>query len=47
MDRSSGIDMRFIYKNTGRSLETRRLLMRKHILKPEKTRNIGKGKDNE
>ena len=48
MDRVNGIDMHFIHKKRGHSPETHRLwIERKQILKPEKTRIIGRGKDNE
>ena len=43
-----GIDMEFIYKKRGHSPETKRLWVeRNHILKPDKTRIMGKGKDSE
>ena len=48
MDRVNGIDMHFIQKKRGHSPETHKLWMeRKQILKPEKTRIFGRGKDNE
>ena len=48
MDKVNGIDMEFIYKKRGHSPETKRLwIERNHILKPEKTRIVGKGKDSE
>ena len=48
MDHVYGIGMHFIHKKKGHSPETHRLWMeRKQILKPEKTRIVGRGKDNE
>ena len=48
MDKVNGIDMVFIYKKRGHSPETKRLWVeRNHILKPGKTRIVGKGKDSE
>ena len=48
MDRVNGIDMHFIQKKRGHSPETYKLWMeRKQILKPKKTRIVGRGKDNE
>ena len=48
MDKVNGIGMNFIYKKRGYSLETKRLwIERNHILKPDKTRIVGKGKENE
>ena len=45
MDKFNGIDMEFIYKKKGHSPETKRLwIERNHILKPDKTRIVGKGK---
>ena len=40
--------MEFIYKKRGHSPEKKRLWVeRNHILKPDKTRIVGKGKDSE
>ena len=48
MDKVNGIDMEFIYKKRGHSPETKSLWVeRNHILKPDKTRIVGKGKDSE
>ena len=48
MDKVNGIDMEFIYKKRGHSPETRRLwTKRNHILKPDKSRIVGKGKESE
>ena len=48
MDKVNGIDMEFIYKKRGHSPETKRLgVERNHILKPDKTPIVGKGKDSE
>ena len=48
MDKVNGIVMEFIYKKRGHSPETRRLWTeRNHILKPDKTRIVGKGKKRE
>ena len=48
MDKVNGIDMEFIYKKRGHSPETKRLWIgRNHILKPDKTRIVGKGKESE
>ena len=48
MDKVNGIDMEFIYKKRGHSPETKRLwIERNHILKPDKTRIVGKGKESE
>ena len=48
MGKVNGIDTEFIYKKPGHSPETKRLWVeRNHILKPDKTRIVGKGKDNE
>ena len=48
MDKVNGIDMEFIYKKRGHSPEKKRLWVeRNHILKPDKTRIVGKGKDSE
>ena len=46
MGKVNGIDMHFIYKKRGLSPETYRLWTeRKRLLKPEKTRIVGKGSD--
>ena len=48
MDKVNGIDMEFIFKKRGPSPETKRLwIERNHILKPDKTRIVGKGKESE
>ena len=48
MDKVNGIDMEFIYKKSGHSPETKRLwIERNHILKPNKTCIVGKGKESE
>ena len=48
MDKVIGIDMEFIYKKRGHSPETKRLWIgRNHILKPDKTRIVGRGKESE
>ena len=48
MDKVNGIDMEFNYKNRGHSPETKRLWTeRNHILKPDKTRIVGTGKESE
>ena len=48
MDKGNGIDMKFNYKKRGHSPETKRLWTeRNHILKPDKTRIVGKGKESE
>ena len=48
MDIVNGIDMEFIYKKRGHSPEMKRLWVeRNHILKPDKTRIVGKSKDSE
>ena len=48
MDKVNGIDMNFIYKKRGHSPETKRLWVeRNHILKPDRTRFVGKGKASE
>ena len=48
MDKVNGIDMDFIFKKRGHSPETKRLwIERNHILKPDKTRIVGKGKESE
>ena len=48
MDKVNGIDMEFIYKKRGPFPETKRLWVKKnHILKPDKPRIVGNGKDNE
>ena len=48
MDKVNGIDMEFIFKKRGHSPETKRLwIERNHILKPDKTRIVGKGKESE
>ena len=48
IDKVNGLDMDFIYKKRGHSLETKRLwVARNHILKPDKTRIVAKGKKNE
>ena len=45
MDKVTGIDMEFIYKKRGHSPETKRFSVeRNNILKPDKTRIVGKGK---
>ena len=47
-DKVNGIDMDFIYKNRGHSPETKRLrIERNHILKPDKTQIVGRGKESE
>ena len=47
-DKVNGIDMDFIYKKKGYSPETERLwIERNHILKPDKTRFVGRGKESE
>ena len=47
-DKVNGIDMEFVYKKRGHSPETKRLwIERNHILKPDKTRIVGKGKESE
>ena len=48
MDKVNGTDMEFIYKKRGHSPETKRLwIERNHILKPDKTRIVGNGKESE
>ena len=48
MDKVNGIDMDFIFKKRGHSPETKCLwIERNHILKPDKTRIVGKGKESE
>ena len=48
MDKVNGIDMDFIFKKRSHSPETKRLwIERNHILKPDKTRIVGKGKESE
>ena len=48
MDKVNGIDMDFIFKKRGHSPETKRLwIERNHILKPDKTRIVWKGKKSE
>ena len=48
MDKVNGIDMEFIYEKRGHSPETKRLwIERNHILKPDKTRIVVKGKESE
>ena len=48
MDKVNDIDMHFIYKTRGHSPDTNRLWTeRKRLLKPEKTRIVGKGSDHE
>ena len=48
MDKFNGIDMHFIYKKRGHSPDTYRLWAeRKRLLKPGKTRVVGRGTDNE
>ena len=48
MEKVNGIDMDFIFKKRGHSPETKRLwIERNHILKPDKTRIVGKGKESE
>ena len=48
MNKVNGIDMRFMYKKRGHSTDTYRLWTeRKRLLKPEKTRIVGKGSDHE
>ena len=48
MDKVNGIDMEFKFKKRGHSPETKRLWIdRNHILKPDKTRIVGKGKESE
>ena len=47
-DKINGIDMNFIYKKRGHSPEAKRFWVeRNHILKPDKTRIVGKGKKSE
>ena len=48
MDKVNGIDMEFIYKKRGHSPKTRRLWTEwNHMLKPDKTRIVGKRKESE
>ena len=48
MDKVNGIDMNFIFKKRGHSPETKRLWVeRNHLLKPDRTRIVGKGKESE
>ena len=48
IDKVNGINMEFIYKKRGHSPETKRLwIERNHILKPDKTRIMGRGKESE
>ena len=48
MDKVNGIDMHFNYKKRGHSPDTFRLWAeRKRLLKPEKTRIVGRGTENE
>ena len=48
MDKVNGIEMDFIFKKRGHSPETKRSwIERNHILKPDKTRIVGKGKESE
>ena len=48
MDEVNGIDMNFIHKKRGHSPETKRLwIQRNHLLKPDRTRIVGKGKESE
>ena len=48
MDKVNGIEMNFIYKKRGHSPETKRLwIERNHLLKPDRTRIVGKGKESE
>ena len=48
MDKVNGIDMTFIFKKRGHSPETKRLwIERNHLLKPDRTRIVGKGKESE
>ena len=48
MDKVNGIDMEFIFKKRGHSLETNRLPTERNcILKPDRLRIVGKGRDNE
>ena len=48
MDKVNGVDMEFIYKKRGHSPKTRRLWTeRNHMLKPDKTRIVGKEKESE
>ena len=48
MDKVNGIDKDFIYKKRGHSPETKRLWVeRNHLVKPDKTRIVGKGKKRE
>ena len=48
MDKVNGIDMNFIFKKRGHSPETKRLwIERNHLLKPDRTRIVGKGKESE
>ena len=48
MDKVNGIDMNFICKKRGHSPETKRLwIKRNQLLKPDRTRMVGKGKESE
>ena len=48
MDRVNGIDLQFIFKKRGHSPETSRLRTERFsLLQPNRTRIVGKGKDNE
>ena len=48
MDKVNGIDMNFIHKKRGLSPETKRLwIQRNHLLKPDRRRIVGKGKESE
>ena len=48
MDKVNGIDMNFIHKKRGHSPETKRLWIRRnHLLKPDRKRIVGKGKESE
>ena len=48
MDKVNVIDMNFIIKKRGHSPETKRLwIERNHLLKPDRTRIVGKGKESE
>ena len=48
MDKVNGIDMNFIFKKRGHSPETKRLWVeRNHLLKQDRTRIVGKGKESE
>ena len=48
MDKANGIDMNFIHKKKGHSPETKRLwIQRNHLLKPDRTRIVRKGKESE